>query len=267
VPTVLGPTEVAGDWNGVVVAPGTGDNMAAALGLGLATGDVVISLGTSGTAYGVSSTPAADATGAVAGFADATGQFLPLVCTLNATKVLDAVRTLLGVDHGAFDDLALSAEPGGPVLLPYFDGERTPNRPTATGAIIGLRSDVTRAQLARAAIDGVVCSMLDATDALVAAGLSATGALHLVGGGARSQAVRQRMADLAQRTVWAQPDAEHVARGACLQAAAVVRGVGLAETAAQWGPAGDSIETSPGVGGDEADSVRTAYAALRDRWA
>ena len=109
VPEVLGPLDDAGVWRAAVVAPGTGDNMAAALGLGVRTGDVVVSLGTSGTVYGVSDQPTADPSGAVAGFADATGRFLPLACTLNATKVTEAVRNLLVVDHEGLDMLAQQA--------------------------------------------------------------------------------------------------------------------------------------------------------------
>ena len=138
-PTVLGPFEAAGTFAGATVGPGTGDNMAAALGVGLTTGDAVVSAGTSGTAYAVCATPTVDPSGAVAGFADATGQFLPLVCTLNAAKVIDAVARLLGVDHDEFDRLALAADPAVDAdhLLPYFDGERTPDRPGATGMIAG----------------------------------------------------------------------------------------------------------------------------------
>ena len=110
-PTVLGPFEAAGTFAGATVGPGTGDNMAAALGVGLTTGDAVVSAGTSGTAYAVCATPTVDPSGAVAGFADATGQFLPLVCTLNAAKVIDAVARLLGVDHDEFDRLALAGRP------------------------------------------------------------------------------------------------------------------------------------------------------------
>ncbi|MEP6299105.1 MAG: FGGY family carbohydrate kinase, partial [Ilumatobacter sp.] len=195
VPTVLGPMDVAGEWKGAIVAPGTGDNMAAALGVGLQTGDAVMSIGTSGTVYAVSTSPTADPSGAVAGFADATGRFLPLVCTSNAAKVTDAVRRLLGVDHAEFDDLALTAAHGGPTLLPYFDGERTPNRPDARGVIGGLRTDVSREQFARAAVDGVACGLLDGLDAL---GRHATidGRLVLVGGGARSRAMQQVVAGL-----------------------------------------------------------------------
>ena len=185
VPEVLGPLDDAGAWHAAVVAPGTGDNMAAALGLGVRPGDVVVSLGTSGTVYAVSEQPTADATGAVAGFADATGRYLPLVCTLNATKVTDAVAGLLGVDHDGLDALAANAAPGagGLTLLPYLDGERTPNRPGASGVLAGLRSDVSRSQLARAAFEGVVCGLLDAYDALGA--LAPTGGRLLLTGGGR----------------------------------------------------------------------------------
>ena len=117
----------------------------------------------------------------------ATGRFLPLVCTSNAAKVLDAVARLLGVDHDEFDRLALAASGDRrPVLLPYFDGERTPNRPDATGVLSGLRSDVSREEFARAAVDGVACGMLDALDSL-RANSALDGRLVLTGGGARSR--------------------------------------------------------------------------------
>ena len=113
-------------------------------------GDVAISLGTSGTVFAVADSPTSDATGAVAGFADATGRFLPLVCTLNATKVTDTMARLLGRTRDEFEQLALASAPGagGVVLLPYLDGERTPNLPDATGTVHGLRSDTEPAQLA-----------------------------------------------------------------------------------------------------------------------
>jgi xylulokinase len=106
VPRVLGPLDWAGEWNGAIVGPGTGDNMAAALGLALRPGDVAISIGTSGTAYTVSDTPTHDPSGSIAGFADASGRFLPLACTLNATKVTEAVRRLLGVSYAELEVLA-----------------------------------------------------------------------------------------------------------------------------------------------------------------
>ena len=167
-------------------------------------GQIAISIGTSGTVFTVSDDPVADPTGAVAGFADATGRFLPLVCTSNATKVTDTVARLMGLDARELGRLALRAPAGagGLVLLPYLDGERTPNRPDATGWLHGLRSDATREQLARAAFEGVVCSLLDGVDALAAAGVDAcpTLRLQLVGGGARSAAYRQILADLSGPT-------------------------------------------------------------------
>jgi xylulokinase len=264
VPAVLGPLEAAGEWNGALVGPGTGDNMAGALGVGLRTGDVVVSIGTSGTVYGVSDEPTADASGIVAGFADATGRYLPLVCTLNATKVTDAVRGLLGVDHDELDRLALSGPPGagGLTLLPYLDGERTPDRPDATGVLAGLRSDVRREQLARTAVEGVVCGLLDGLDAL-GAFAPTVGQLIVVGGGARSRAYRQVLADLSGRDVLVPQVGEQVATGACVQAAAVAAGGEPADVADAWKlGAGDVVE--PGAGVTAAADVRAAYAALRD---
>jgi xylulokinase len=261
-PKVLGPLEPAGERGGVTVAPGTGDNMAAALGIGLRPGDVAVSLGTSGTIYTVSEEPTADATGAVAGFADATGRFLPLVCTLNATRVTEAIARLLGVDHTVVDQLALSAPPGagGVVLVPYFDGERTPNRPDATGSLTGLRSDVTPEQVARAAVEGVVCGLLEGLDALRAVGAPAGGRLLLVGGGARSHAYQRVLADLAARPVEV-PSGEQVAAGACVQAAAVLHQRPPDEVAEAWG-LGTARAIEPD-GRVDAGGIRAAYAAAR----
>jgi xylulokinase len=236
VPTVLGPLDVAGRWHGIAVAVGTGDNMAASLGLGLAAGDVALSVGTSGTAFAVADAPTADPSGAVAGFADATGRFLPLVCTSNAAKVLDAVARLLGVEHDRFDELALGAvgDTGVPVLLPYFDGERTPNRPDATGLIGGLRSDVTREQFALCAVNGVACGLLDALDALRAVA-PVTGRVVLTGGGARSSALRAVLAGLLDEPLVLADVDQAVAAGAAVQAAAVAEGVDHATVQHRWG--------------------------------
>ena len=248
-PAVLGPIKPAGEVEarvaerlgfsplaGAVVAPGTGDNMAAALGIGLLPGDVAISIGTSGTVYAVSDRATCDETGAVGGFADATGRFLPLACTLNATKVTNAFARVLGLSREAFDDAALSASPGarGLVLVPYLDGERTPNRPTATGTLGGLRSDVTAAEIARAAVEGVVLGLLEAMDALLAAGVEAKGRVFLIGGGARSPAYRRIACDFLSRPVTIARGDEHVATGACVQAAATLHRVEPAKVVAAW---------------------------------
>lgn len=255
-PRVLGPTEAAGDWDGAVVGPGTGDNMAAALGLGVASGDLALSLGTSGTAFMVSEEPTADPTGTVAGFADATGRYLPLVCTLNATKVTDAVARLLGVGPRELDELALAAAAGadGLVLVPHLDGERTPNRPDAAGHLTGIRSDVSREQLARAAFEGVVCNLLAGADQLP----ESDGRVLLVGGGARSPAYRQIVADLTGRPVHVMDADEFVARGAALQAAAVLAQMSLLDVCRAWDlDRTEVIEPDPSV---DAAAIRAAYA-------
>jgi xylulokinase len=277
-PEVLGPTE-ASDWMTASVheilglrgrplcGPGTGDNMAAALGVGLAEGDVAISLGTSGTVYTVSATPTADKTGAVAGFADATGRFLPLVCTLNATQVTEAFGRVLGAEPHELDELALAAPAGagGVVVLPYLNGERTPNRPNATGVVSGVQGDVTRAEFARAAYEGVVCGLLDGLDALrrsTGVGRGDTGRTMLVGGGARSPAYRRIVADLSGLAITIPQGEEHVAIGACVQAAAILHERSPDDIVRAWGLGeGDLVEPDDGV--DRA-GLRARYAARRD---
>jgi xylulokinase len=261
-PEVLAPRAAAGTWGAAdaMVAAGTGDNMAAALGLGLRPGDVVLSFGTSGTAFCVSDRPSADPSGAVAGFADATGRYLPLVCTLNATKVLDTVSRLLGIGVTGLDPLAMAAPPGagGLVLVPHVDGERTPNRPDATGSLTGLRSDATREQLARAAIEGIVCNLLEGADRLPeAAGVALDGRVVVIGGGARSHALRQVVADLTGRPVIVPGDDELVARGAAVQAAVALSGRSFDEVAEAWSLHEGSV-TEPTTGVD-ADAIRAAY--------
>jgi xylulokinase len=286
-PKVLGPGQPAGTMHpsvaktlglddGVVVGAGTGDNMAAALRLAMGAGDVAFSIGTSGTVYAVSNVATADPTGAVAGFASATGSFLPLVCTLNAAKVTDAVARLLGVEHSTLSDTALAAPPGagGAVMIPYLDGERTPNRPSATGSIVGLRSELTRAQVARAAFEGVTCALLDGFDALVAALAAAgegaagrdappEGRTLLIGGGARAAAYQRCLADLSGRPLEVPDAAELVAAGACVQAAAALRGVDPSTVAKEWGP-GSFLEVDPDTTVD-AGSIRARYSEEASR--
>ena len=256
-PEVVSPASAAGEWDDAVVAPGTGDNMAAALGLGLRTGDLALSLGTSGTAYTVSEEPSADPSGSVAGFADATGRFLPLVCTLNASKVTDAVARVLGMDLDRFDAAALSAPAGagGLTLVPHFDGERTPNRPDATGTLRGIRADVTPDRLARAAVEGVVCNLLAGADALG----HTPGRVFLVGGAAHSAAYRRVVADLTGRPVIVPDEPELVAAGAAVQAAAVLYGRAFHEVSDAWG-LGRGVVVEP-EGGVPSEAIRAAYAA------
>jgi xylulokinase len=264
-PRVARPSEVVGETrDGTVLAPGTGDNMAAALGLGLQPGDVVVSLGTSGTVFAVADSPTADASGFVAGFADGTGRFLPLVCTLNAARVLGAVAGLLGVGLDRLDDLARSApDSGGLVLLPFLDGERTPPLPSATGLLHGLtRDNATPAHLARAAVEGMLCGLADGLDRLRAQGLEVRRVL-LIGGGARSAAVQRLAPGLLGAPVQVPAPAEYVARGAARQAAWTLSGL---PEPPDWplhqeAPAADDADAGVPAQGDGAGHrVRAAYA-------
>jgi xylulokinase len=216
---------------GVPVGTGTGDNMAAALGLGLEPGSPVISLGTSGTAYAVTRGRPADPSGTVAGFADALGNWLPLACTLNCTLAVDRVAQWLGLDREA-------VEPGGhAVVLPYLDGERTPNLPYASGLFYGLRHDTTPGQILRAAYEGAAASLLTAVDEVLRAGseqAAADAPLILIGGGAKGDAWRTTVRRLAGRPVLVPRLEEIVAVGAAAQAAALVTGERADEVARRW---------------------------------
>jgi xylulokinase len=225
-PRVLGPAESAGHAGGVLVGPGAGDNAGAALGLGAVAGDVVVSIGTSGTVFAVTDTPTQDSTGTVAGFADASGRFLPLIATLNAARVLDAIAGLVGVDHTELGRLALEAEPGsgGAVLQPYFEGERTPNLPNATATLFGLTlASTTRPTLARAAIEGMLCGLADGLDAVRGQGVLASRIL-LTGGAAQNSAVSAIAAQVFDVPVVIPRPAEYVALGAAVQAAWALTG-------------------------------------------
>lgn len=207
--------------SGIPIAAGTGDNAAAAIGVGAEPGDVVISLGTSGTAFAVSKTSTHDASGEVAGFADGTGYFLPLVCTLNAARILDAATRILGVSHDELGELALKAKPGanGLTLLPYFEGERTPNRPGATGVFSGMSlSNSNPEDFARAMIEGMLCGMADAVASLEKLGVEVKRIL-IVGGAAKNPAIGKIASALFGREVLIPPPGEYVAIGAAKLAA------------------------------------------------
>jgi xylulokinase len=221
-PTVLGPNQAAGQTaGGAILGPGAGDNAAAALGIGAGPGDCVVSLGTSGVVSAVGDAAPHDASGLVAGFADATGRQLPLVCTLNGAPVLAAVGTMLGVDFDELDRLALSAPAGaeGLVLVPYFDGERSPNLPDAAGALHGVATrNLLPANVARAAVEGLLSSMAYCIDRITEQGVNVERVI-LVGGGARSEAVRRIAPAILGMPVHVPTPAEYVALGAARQAA------------------------------------------------
>ena len=253
-PRIVAPGEQAGTVadSTTVIACGAGDNAGAALGLGARTGDVVVSIGTSGTVFAVSAAQVPDATGTVAGFADASGQFLPLVATLNAARVLDSTAALLGVNHVELGALALEAEPGanGLVLQPYFEGERTPNLPDATATLFGMTlASTTRPSLARAAIEGLLCGLADGLDALVRQGVTAE-RIFLIGGAAQNPAVSTIASQVFAVPVVVPEPGEYVALGAAAQAAWA-----LAGTRPDW-----TIKTVAQPASDYRPIIREQYA-------
>ena len=273
-PQVLGPSEAAGTVHpriaaelglrsDVIVGPGAGDQHAGAVGLGLAEGEVLYSLGTSGVVITVSRAPVADLSGMVNSVADATGGFLPLVCTLNATKVTDTFTRLLGVNHDELAAMALAApmDRQRPVLAAYLDGERSPNRPLAHGMLGNLTNETTREQLALAAFEGVLLGLLRGHEAIRDSGARADGRVIVAGGGAKSPAYRQILADLLGQSVQVLDAPEATARGACVQAATVLANRDITSVRDEWQPAVlDNCEPRPGSSFD----VRAQYQALSE---
>lgn len=242
-PAVLEPSEPAGDREGVIIAPGTGEPMAIALGLGLAPGDVVID--SDSRVFAVRERPTEDPTGTVSGYADATGRYLPLVESIDTSAVTGGLARVLELDRTRFDQLAQAA-PAGAHGVTFI-----PPSSVAGGSLHGIRSDVGPEDIARAAIEGVACVLLDAIDALRTADVPVGGRLFLVGRGARSHALRQILADLAQRPI-AVPKGNRAATGACVQAAATLQGRPPDEVSAAWG-LHDAREVEPNsrVDGEE----------------
>ncbi|WP_087872927.1 xylulokinase [Arthrobacter globiformis] len=262
-PRVVASGEAAGTvqsgWgiDGAVLAAGAGDNAAAALGLGLRPGEVVVSIGTSGTVFTASPSAMPDVSGEVAGFADAAGGHLPLLAMLNSARVMAATASMLGVDLATLDSLALAAgnDAGGLTFLPYLDGERSPNLPHASGSLVGLsRSNMSPENLARASVLGVLNSLADAIDVLRQLGGTPDKVL-LIGGGSKSHALRQAAASIFNLPVEVPASREYVALGAAKQAA--------------WAATGElpdwkrSIEAAYEPDGDWGFSVRERYAAAR----
>ena len=215
----MGCGDLAQGWGEIAIGPGCGDNAGAALGVGLGVGQALLSLGTSGVVAVVSETPVEDPSGQVAGFADASGHWLPLACTLNASRILDAIGAMSGLSYEELDEAALSVpNAGGLRLVPYFEGERTPNLPDATARLEGMTlKNSTRAHLARAGVEGLLAHMRFALECVRELGVPIEKVL-VVGGGARSRAVQSLAAEFLGVPVEFPEAAEYVALGAARQA-------------------------------------------------
>ena len=208
---------------GLLVASGSGDNMMSALGSGAtAPGRVVISLGTSGTAFAYRPEPLVDPEGLIAPFCDATGGWLPLLCVMNLTGVTETVRQAFGdVDLETMTREAARIAPGadGLLLLPYLQGERVPDLPEATGSLLGLRTEnFTRGHLFRAALEGTACNLANGVARLRELGV-ATEEAFLVGGAARNPLWCQILAAALDIEVTPLAINQSAALGAALQAA------------------------------------------------
>nr|BFF12754.1 hypothetical protein GCM10025699_40570 [Microbacterium flavescens] len=243
----------------MVVGAGGGDQHAAALGLGITGGDVVYSFGTSGVVSALSRTPVRDPTGAVDGVADMTDGWMPLASTLNAARTTDTFARLLGTGHDEFARLALAADPRrAPVLAPYLDGERTPDLPGAVGILAGITTETSREDVAFAAHEGVVLGLVRGQRHLERMGVAVDGRTLAVGGGARSPAYRQVLADATGTPVAVTDVSEATARGAAVQAAAVATGSPVSVVRDAWAP------SSTVVAGPRPEAVdrRAAFEAV-----
>ncbi len=240
-PPILAPNEIAGTLladaaeyfglpAGIPISCGGGDNMMAAIGAGATRpGVVVASLGTSGTVFTYSDRPLFDPDGLVAPFCDSTGGWLPLVCVMNATNVTEEVRAAFSgsneLDLAALTKAAEQVPIGsdGVTLLPYLQGERVPDLPDATAAIVGLRPGKLRAGvLFRAALEGVSLNLAWGVERMRALGVRVE-SLRLVGGGAKNALWRRILADVMGVPVVMLDEPESAALGAALQAAAAWR--------------------------------------------
>ncbi len=217
--------QAAADWlglpEGAVVSPGGGDNMMSAIGSGATrSGVTVVSLGTSGTVFAYSATPVVDPDGLIAGFCDSTGAWMPLLCTMNVTNVSEEVRGAFGLDHAAITALAAKVPAGsdGVTLLPYLVGERVPNLPHASGALLGLRmGSLSAGHLFRAALEGTTLGLASGVERMKRLGLEVHG-LRVVGGGSKNPLWRQIIADCMNAPVEVLLEPESAALGAAIQA-------------------------------------------------
>ncbi|HEV7627128.1 MAG TPA: FGGY family carbohydrate kinase [Streptomyces sp.] len=262
-PEVIGPAEPAGRTpEGLLISAGTGETMAAAFGLGLGLGDAVISLGASGSVFAVHHEALADSTGTITSYADATGMHLPAVRTLNATRVLRGAADLLGTDLDGISELALQSTPGayGVVLLPYLEGEHTPNLPHTAGSLHGLRRESMKPEhLARAAVEGMLCGLADALDVLRRRGVQVR-RLFLLGQAAGLPAVQSVAPALFGTQVVVPRPADYPAVGAARQAAWALKG---SSQPPQWAAAECQV-FEPGEELAAGQAVRQQYVTVRE---
>lgn len=270
-PEVIGPAEAAGTTpEGLLISAGTGETMAAAFGLGIGLGDAVVSLGASGSVMAVHPEALHDPTGMITALADATGMHLPVVTTLNAVRTLRGTAELLGLpDLESLSDLAMKSTPGahGLVLLPYLEGERTPNLPHTAGTLAGLRREAMRPEhLARAAFEGMLCGLADALDVLRGRGVEVR-RVFLLGAAAELAAVQASAPALFGAQVVVPQPADYAAIGAARQAAwalGTTQGTLDARTPPAWRGAAAQV-LDPGDELAVGQAVRQQFVSVREQ--
>jgi len=270
-PDVLGPSDAAGTTpEGLLISAGTGETMAAAFGLGVGVGDAVVSLGASGSVMAVHHEALADPSGMITSFADATGMHLPVVHTLNAVRVLRGTAEMLGLGNlGELSALAMKSTPGssGLVLLPYLEGERTPQLPHTAGTLSGMRRESMKPEhLARAAFEGMLCSLADAMDVLRGRGVEVR-RVFLLGAAAELPAVQAAAPAVFGAQVVVPQPADYAALGAARQAAWAL-GVSQGTLSRTAPPAWQGAAAQIFEPGDElsvGQAVRQQYRATREQ--
>lgn len=225
------------ELEGAIVSVGTGDNMSAAIGLNCKENDIVISIGTSGTIYTITKQKITNsANGMVNLYADATDRYMPMLTTLNAAKVTDTFRNILNVSTNEFDYMVLNDKDmgGDLILMPYLDGERSPNLPFALGTLNGIKSNVKREHIASASVIGVVCNLLEGVNILRSIGLKCDGKIILTGGGSNSFAYRQIISDILNKEVYCCNYLETAAAGAALLASSSYKEINIEILMQKW---------------------------------
>ncbi|MEU6380381.1 FGGY family carbohydrate kinase [Streptomyces sp. NPDC046909] len=270
-PEVIGPSDAAGTTpEGLLISAGTGETMAAAFGLGIGLGDAVVSLGASGSVMAVHPEALVDSSGMITSLADATGMHLPVVTTLNAVRTLRGTAELLGLpDLESLSELAMKSTPGshGLVLLPYLEGERTPQLPHTAGTLAGLRRESMKAEhLARASFEGMLCGLADALDVLRGRGVEVR-RVFLLGAAAELAAVQAAAPAIFGAQVVVPQPADYAALGAARQAAwalGVSQGTLDPRTPPLWqGPAAQLLE--PGEDLAVGQAVRQQFVSVREQ--
>lgn len=250
----------------VIVSSGGGDNMMGAIGTGnVAAGAVTVSLGTSGTIYACSSHPVVDPQGEIAAFCDSTGKWLPLVCTMNVTVATEMVRERFSLSHAQLSAAVASTPAGndGLMLIPFFEGERTPNVPDGTGVYFGLREQTfSVGHFARAAMEGTTLGLNYGLNRMRELGI-APREIRATGGGAKSAEWRQILADVFNAEVVCTQSEEGAAMGAAVQALWAYRKqqgtpVGIEELCAQYVALDEATRAKP-----DADRVKR-YAQMQN---